>query len=162
MAFEEFVQTELPLRPAVIDDPALETILVRRGQGARIMVPVALQEGEVLGLSGGVIKGVPNSGGATPTTYAGTILPDELQLIATLSNTKKSGAFIIDLETVDGLSESFQMFYKVKPADVDYTEYSNLGDTVPKEATAILNGSNTELFIKNNYTENINYDVRVV
>ncbi|RKZ84298.1 MAG: hypothetical protein DRQ39_08490 [Gammaproteobacteria bacterium] len=59
--FEDFVQTELPLRPVVTLDEDEETLLVRRGP-PKNYVAVPLQEGQVVGKEGGVIKGVDNNG----------------------------------------------------------------------------------------------------
>jgi len=61
--FEDFVQTELPLRPVVSNDEDEETLLVRRGN-PKTYVAVELQEGEVLGKEGGIIQGVPGAAGA--------------------------------------------------------------------------------------------------
>lgn len=63
-AFEDFIQRELPLRPFTTTDPAQETIPVRRGLGPRQLAFVDLQEGEVLGKEGGVIKGINVSFGS--------------------------------------------------------------------------------------------------
>lgn len=60
--FEDFVKTELPVRPVVQTDNDAETILVRKGIIPRAYEPVALLEGEVLGKEGGVIKGVAGGG----------------------------------------------------------------------------------------------------
>ena len=54
-AFEDFVQTELPKRPYLSADAALESIMVRRGAGPRQLAGVALAEGQVLALVGGTI-----------------------------------------------------------------------------------------------------------
>jgi len=59
--FEDFVQTELPLRPVVTLDEDEETVLVRRGP-PKNYVAVPLLEGQVVGKEGGVIKGVDNGG----------------------------------------------------------------------------------------------------
>jgi hypothetical protein len=61
--FEDFVKTELPVRPVVQTDNDAETILVRKGVIPRAYEPVSLLEGEVLGKEGGVIKGVTVAGG---------------------------------------------------------------------------------------------------
>ncbi|MBV1952713.1 MAG: hypothetical protein KUG64_11035 [Cycloclasticus sp.] len=57
-AFEDFIQTELPLRPYTTTNPDLETIPVRRGSGPRELQFIDLAEGEVLGKVGGVLTGV--------------------------------------------------------------------------------------------------------
>lgn len=57
-AFEDFVQTELPLRPYTTTNPPLESIPVRRGAGPRQLQFVTLNDGEVLGKVGGTIQGV--------------------------------------------------------------------------------------------------------
>lgn len=64
-AFEDFIQVELPRRPWVVDDPAQETIPVRRGAGPRQLEFVSLTDGQVLGKLSGIIQGVnvPGLGG---------------------------------------------------------------------------------------------------
>lgn len=57
-AFEDFIQIELPRRPWVVEDPAQETVPVRRGAGPRQLDFVSLQDGEVLGKVNGVIQGI--------------------------------------------------------------------------------------------------------
>jgi hypothetical protein len=56
--FENFVQQELPRRPYVTTNPSQETVPVRRGPGPRQLEFIDIQEGEVLGKSGGVITGI--------------------------------------------------------------------------------------------------------
>lgn len=61
-AFEDFIQTELPKRPWSPDDPAQESIPVRRGVGPRQLDFVSINEGEILGKVAGQITGVPIPG----------------------------------------------------------------------------------------------------
>lgn len=61
-AFENFIQLELPKRPYTELDTAQESVLVRRGVGPRQHVGVALAEGQVLGMQGGVLVGMSNVG----------------------------------------------------------------------------------------------------
>lgn len=65
--FEDFVKLELPLRPITENNEAEETILVRRGQGPRVYVALDINEGEVIGKSGGVLTGI--TGGGADLTY---------------------------------------------------------------------------------------------
>jgi len=62
--FEDFVKTELPLRPVSHDNFPLESLLVRRGVGPRVYDGVEINEGEVLGKVGGVVQSVPGGGGS--------------------------------------------------------------------------------------------------
>lgn len=57
-AFEDFIQIELPRRPWVANDPAQETVPVRRGAGPRQLDFVEMQDGEVLGKVNGVVQGI--------------------------------------------------------------------------------------------------------
>lgn len=57
-AFEDFIQVELPRRPWTPNDPAQESIPVRRGAGPRQLDFVSLNDGQVLGQVGGVVQGV--------------------------------------------------------------------------------------------------------
>lgn len=60
--FETFVQTELPLRPFVTSNPALETVLVRRGAGPRQYEAIVIGEGEVLGKVNGELTSMKIAG----------------------------------------------------------------------------------------------------
>lgn len=61
-AFEDFIQVELPRRPWVADDPAQETVPVRRGAGPRQLEFVEMTDGQVLGKVAGVVQGVDITG----------------------------------------------------------------------------------------------------
>jgi len=69
--FEIFVQTELPKRPYLDTDVAAESVIVRRGVGPRQLSAVPLTEGQVLGMSGGVLVGLSQTAiNYTVTTFA--------------------------------------------------------------------------------------------
>jgi len=61
-AFEDFVQVELPKRGYLNQDPAQETVIVRRGAGPRQFDAVQLQEGQVLAYVNGQLAGVNLAG----------------------------------------------------------------------------------------------------
>lgn len=63
--FEDFIQTELPKRPFLASDVDEESIIVRRGQGARALAGVKLSEGQVLGMKDGQLQGVAQTGGGS-------------------------------------------------------------------------------------------------
>jgi hypothetical protein len=54
-SFEEFIQLELPKRPFLQTDVSTESIIVRRGVGARQLDGVALNDGDVLVKRNGVL-----------------------------------------------------------------------------------------------------------
>lgn len=60
-AFEDFVQLELPKRPFLETDVAQESVLIRRGPGPRQLAGVALTEGQVVAMVGGVVVGADAS-----------------------------------------------------------------------------------------------------
>lgn len=62
-AFTDFVQLELPKRPYLDTDVSTESIIVRRGAGPRQLQGISLNEGEVLGNSGGTLQGIAISSG---------------------------------------------------------------------------------------------------
>lgn len=66
-AFQDFIQLELPKRPFLESDVAVETVLVRRGVAPREMQAVSLNNGEVLGKVGGTLQGV------VPTSAEGVL-----------------------------------------------------------------------------------------
>ncbi len=63
--FEEFIQTELPRRPFLLNDVQAESVIVRRGAAPRQMDGVLLAEGEVLGMKDGILQGVGSGGGGS-------------------------------------------------------------------------------------------------
>lgn len=63
-AYEVYVQTELPKRPFLPTDVQTESIIIRRGQGARQLTGIKLAEGEVLGMVSGVLTGIEANQGA--------------------------------------------------------------------------------------------------
>ena len=71
-AFEDFVQLELPKRPYLDTDVAVETVIVRRGVGPRQLGAVTLTNGQVLGMVGGTLQGVAIGAGATFKKYSET------------------------------------------------------------------------------------------
>lgn len=58
-AFVQYVQAELFRRPFLNNDPAQETVMVRRGGGPRQLAAISIADGEVLANVGGTITGVP-------------------------------------------------------------------------------------------------------
>lgn len=62
--FESFVQVELPKRPFLASDVEAESIIIRRGQGARQLAGIKLGEGQVLSMVGGQLQPVDLSQGA--------------------------------------------------------------------------------------------------
>lgn len=62
--FESFVQVELPKRPFLASDVEAESIIIRRGQGARQLAGIKLGEGQVLSMVGGQLQPVSLSQGA--------------------------------------------------------------------------------------------------
>lgn len=63
--FEELIQLELPKRPFLASDVQLESVIIRRGAGPRQLAGLVLAEGQVLGMSGGVLTGVDAGAGGT-------------------------------------------------------------------------------------------------
>jgi hypothetical protein len=103
-AFEDFIQVELPRRPWVVDDPAQETIPVRRGAGPRQLEFVDISEGQVLGKVGGVIQGIDIATGSDiPKNYihyeSGSPAPADLWVI---THNKDSEDFVIHITDETG------------------------------------------------------------
>lgn len=98
--FEDFIQTELPKRPWLPADVPQETIMVRRGLGPRQLQAVQLQEGEVLGLVDGELKGiVPNTG---PTIDAVTHVQSFTSYTWTINHNRNNQNVQVSLYDVNG------------------------------------------------------------
>ena len=63
--FEDFIQLEMPKRPFLPSDVEQESIIVRRGQGARQLAGIKLGEGQVLGMKDGTLQGVTAGAGGS-------------------------------------------------------------------------------------------------
>lgn len=70
-SFEQFVQTELPLRPFAPADGNQEAIAIRRGQGPRQLQFIDLVDDQVLARVDGVLKGVTLNNMAGPGPAGG-------------------------------------------------------------------------------------------
>lgn len=64
-AFEDFIQLEMPKRPFLPSDVEVESIIIRRGQGARQLAGIKLGEGQVLGMKDGTLQGVAAGAGGS-------------------------------------------------------------------------------------------------
>lgn len=99
-AFEDFIQVELPRRPWVVTDPALETVPVRRGAGPRQLEFIELTDGQVVGKLGGVIQGIniPGLGGdLIPKGYIHVEpTPTTMWMVMHNLNSEDFVAFVVD------------------------------------------------------------------
>jgi len=103
-AFEDFIQVELPRRPWTVDDPAQETVPVRRGAGPRQLEFVELLDGQVLGKVGGVVQGITIPGLGSdliPKSYIH--IEDPLpSALWTITHNLDSEDFVIYVTNADG------------------------------------------------------------
>jgi len=132
--FNEFVKTELPLRPILSTDGNQESILVRRGVGPRVFESVNINEGEVVGKSAGVLTSVPFPNGSAPTTHS--ILANSTKTIATYSKTTFVSKKTI-IEINNGTSfESFEMLIgKTTLTNFDHSIYGIIGNLIGYDVT---------------------------
>lgn len=156
--FENFIKVELPLRPIVATNAAEETILVRRGVGPRVYVPLDILEGQVVGKSGGVMQGVSPSGGASYSQVIVAGLTEEVARFSTVGI--HSVVLITDIVSVDGLEQSFQIFAKPRTGDIDYNQYMYLGDDIAITVTITRDVDDLVYTVENSHTSNIEVFVR--
>ena len=133
-AFEDFIQVELPRRPWVVDDPAQESVPVRRGAGPRQLDFVEMTDGQVLGKLAGVVQGItiPGLGGDIVKGYVHQqIVPME-------------GWFIT--HNLD--SEDFVLFVFDDSGDqvIPHNTYAMDADTVVVEVNAQMSGKAVIIF----------------
>jgi len=156
--FNDFVQLELPLRPAILTDPPLETVLVRRGLGPRILEPVVINEGEVLGKVGGLMTSVPLSVQTTKTKQINIPSGQTIVLSSYLMSSSVSRKFIIDIS--NGTNQiSFELLVGVVGSTTNHSIYSITG-LLPISIFSITNNpSSYDLVVSNttptSYTVNI-------
>lgn len=99
--FEDFIQREMPLRPFLPSDVALESVIVRRGQGPRQMAGVQLAEGQVLGLKDGVLQGVEAGAGGTAVD-AVVHVQEEAATTWTITHNRNNVNVVVDVYDADG------------------------------------------------------------
>lgn len=130
-AFEDFIQTELPKRPWSPDDPAQESIPVRRGVGPRQLDFIELNDDEVLGKVAGEVKGVPIPGISTICSgYEHTqLVASNSWVVNHAGNTKRIQITIYD--ATDNV---------ILPDEITLTDNNNITVTFtePQDGRAIL------------------------
>ena len=94
-AFEDFIQTELPLRPYVAVNPAEETIAVRRGAGPRQLGFIELTEGQVLAKVNGQLVGVNLGGTGGLAGVRSFVLEQTVAASTWVVNHNKGSEFVI-------------------------------------------------------------------
>lgn len=101
--FEDFIQTEMPKRPFLPSDVAVESVIVRRGQGARQLTGVVLAEGQVLGMKDGTIQGVAAGAGGSAVD-AVVHVQDEAATTWTITHNRNNVNVVVDVYDADGKS----------------------------------------------------------
>lgn len=116
-AFENFIQLEIPKRPYLEADPALETIMVRRGAGPRQLSAVALTEGQVLAYVGGALVGttVASLGNGVRKAILNVAVAGPLWTINHALNSKNA---IIQITDADG--------YVVLPSEMQFVDNNTI------------------------------------
>ena len=94
-AFEDFIQTELPLRPYVAANPAEETIAIRRGAGPRQLGFIELTEGQVLAKVNGQLVGVNLGGTGGLAGVRSFVLEQTVAASTWVVNHNKGSEFVI-------------------------------------------------------------------
>ena len=98
-AFDDFIQLELPKRPYLDTDVAVETIMVRRGAGPRQLSSVPLTNGQVVSMVNGVITGVAASAVAPPIRKSILVVTTASSLWTIAHNLNSTNAIV---QIVDG------------------------------------------------------------
>jgi len=158
--FNEFVKTELPLRPILSTDGNQESVLVRRGAGPRVFESVDINEGEVVGKSGGLITSVPMTAGLVAATTH-LILANSTKTITTYLNTQFISKKII-IEIHDGTNnyESFEMLIgKTSSTNFDHSIYGMIGNLNGYDVTVnnLTNSISVTATNTNNFMITLNY-----
>lgn len=99
--FEDFIQREMPLRPFLPTDVAVESVIVRRGEGPRQMAGVQLTEGQVLGLKDGTLQGVAAGAGGTAVDAVVHVQEDAAQTW-TITHNRNNVNVVVDVYDADG------------------------------------------------------------
>lgn len=100
-AFEDFIQREMPLRPFMPSDVAVESVIVRRGAGPRQMAGVQLTEGQVLGLKDGTLQGVDaGTGGSAVDALA--FVQEEAATTWTITHNRNNVNVVVNVYDADG------------------------------------------------------------
>lgn len=102
-AFEDFIQLELPKRPFLASDVDEESIIIRRGQGARALAGVKLAEGQVLGMKDGQLQGVAQeSGNGGSAVDAVTHVQEEAATSWVITHNRNNVNVVLNLYGDDG------------------------------------------------------------
>jgi hypothetical protein len=152
--FETFVKAELPRRAVVLNDPPLETVLVRRGvEGPRLFEGVSLDNGELIGKVDGVIQGVSRS--SLSRTNLIDIGPTSSDIVDHfLVSECISRKWVIDIKSGSDVM-SFEILALPLQSKVDYSIYSILGTKLPINIEFNILNNNINLILHNNDSRSI-------
>ena len=113
--FVAYVQRELFKRPFSNDDPAAESVIVRRGGGPRQLAGLELAELELVGRRDGVVTGIPISdlgelgGGEAEKKLIHTEADPQITWTITHTfNSKNVEVYVVDLDSQRVEADSIQ------------------------------------------------------
>jgi len=99
--FEDFIQREMPLRPFMPSDIAVESVIIRRGEGPRQLAGVQLTEGQVLGLKNGLLQGVTAGAGGSAVD-AVAYEQEEAATTWTVTHNRNNVNVVVNVYDADG------------------------------------------------------------
>ena len=161
---KDFMKREMPNRPILTDDPPQESIVVRRGEGPKVLEGIELKNGEVLGKIGGIVRGITPSTETSQTSVATEIEPSQTKVVYAVAYSNfQMLNWILDIESGTTEKVSFQLNTKVLTdlSDISFTIFGKMGNKIPitfsfNEITEL----SYNILVTNNYNSVITVHMR--
>lgn len=96
-SFEDFIQLELPKRPFLEQDVPQESVIIRRGQGARQLGGVSLEDGQILVKRNGLLVAEALSAAASASVDSICHVQSAAAIKWTITHSKNNRNVIITL-----------------------------------------------------------------
>ncbi len=145
----DFFRKEFAIRPVLMEDPELESVIIRRGSTdrPRVLHGFHLENEEVVGKREGEIVGFPWPFGETANVI---VAPSATEVIHRYKKIK-SQHIKVDVDTVDGaLGQSFLSLITARE-DVNFNKFSILGDKISYTLDMVKDGEDIIVSLTNNH-----------
>lgn len=146
----DFFRKEFSIRPVLMQDPDLETVIIRRGtvDKPRVLHGFKLENEEVVGKRDGEIVGFPWTLGRPSDVIIGV---GSTEIIHRFQKVK-SQQIKVDIDTVNSnLGQTFLSLITTRKG-VHYTKSSIIGDKLPYTINMREDGSDIVVELTNNFT----------
>lgn len=151
----DFIRHEFFVRPMMLNDAELESIIVRRGTDTeRLIEGFNLSDNEIVGKQDGVVAAFPYIW----LSHQTDIPPNETRIVGYAGKVSRSRQWKIDVDSQEEhvKSMTFLTLTKLMPnGEVLFNKFSSLGDKIKHSINTLIEGDNIVIKMTNNHNATI-------